>query len=75
VTSDEMKSLAVINGIASAMMDVAIDTMRKYPPAYSFEAAMGILFFVGEKTGLTPEQVAALVHDAANGLTETEDDA
>ena len=72
---DERNKQRIVNTIASAMMDVAIDTMRKHPPAYSFEAVMGILFFVGEKTGLTPAQVASLVQSASEEIEKIEDDA
>lgn len=66
------KRIAVMNAIASAMMDGALPLMRQHPPDVTFEAVMSILLFVGEKCGHTYEHTAELVAKAVADLAEDE---
>ena len=63
---------AIIDRIASLMMDAAVPVMRQHPPFLAFEAAMGIMFFIGERAGMTAAQVAEVVGQAANRIEENE---
>lgn len=64
-----------MNKIASAMMDAAMPLLRKNPPDVAFDAVMCVLFFVGEHSGYSPEEVAALAKDFAEKVGVGEVDA
>jgi len=72
MTPDEKQE--ALNTIVSKMMDSAIDTMRKYPPEVSLEAAVYVVLFLGEQSGLSPAEVAAYVQEAASGFLSDESD-
>lgn len=63
-----------MNAIASAMMDAALPLLRRHPPDVAFEAVMAMLFFIGEKAGMTYEEVAAHAHLSAIGHAARADD-
>ncbi len=71
MTHDEKQQ--VLNTITSKMMDAAIDTMRQYPPEVAFEAAVYIVLFLGERSGLSMEDVVVYVREAASGLAPEDD--
>ena len=74
--SRDQQRIDAMNAVASAMMDGALPLFRTIPPAIAFDAVVGVLFFIGEKAGYFPEQVAQLVKSAADQIDEaTEDDA
>jgi hypothetical protein len=61
---------ALIDRIATLMMDAAISTIVTNPPDIAFDAVTGILFFIGEKAGLSHAQVAEQVRLAAENIPE-----
>ena len=73
--ANDMARVEAMNNICSAMMDAAMPLLRKNPPDVAFDAVMCVLFFVGEHSGHSPEQVAALAKDFAEKVGGGEVDA
>ena len=69
--------LDAMTKIASAMRDAALPLLRQHPPDVAFEAVVAMLFFVGEKAGMSYEDIVAHVQLSAIGLAseDSEDEA